>query len=64
VSPLRSTSGSSTEGGSGTEHMSHCDKQIRQRYAHELNRVECIVIYCFDYDCTVVRCYFLILYTL
>jgi hypothetical protein len=44
---------------SGKEHMSHLRQAIRQRYAHVFSRVECIVIYYCDYDCMVVKCYFL-----
>jgi hypothetical protein len=31
------------------EHRNHCCKQIRPRYVPETSRVECTVIYCFDY---------------
>jgi hypothetical protein len=37
----------------------HLRQATRQRYAHVFSRVECIVIYCCDYDCIVVKCYFL-----
>jgi hypothetical protein len=58
VSSLRSASRSrSSLEQERLERRNQCCKRIRPRYAHELNRIGCIVIYCYNLDCMVANCY-------